>query len=291
MRLFLPIGIALSVGLVVTARVNDFVIKHNEMALVAVLVLVAIVANIDQALQKPADSEAAVVQQEAPRRRRGKSDDEHDIILVGLGRIEERLSQLEKRHEALANSAQPTSDKLLLEVKSALAGLRHNTESEDAGKQLASPVPGDKLDELSGALSEAMKQITSRDSQIDVLTKNVNLTNIQRNLVRLTQSLEISLMLQKRIAAGQSDPAESMQFIVDDLESALAANGIEHMVILPGTKIIELKAGSFIPVTVIEAPSEELKGTVKEARTRAYFINEENRPRFISPAKVVLYKA
>jgi hypothetical protein len=136
-----------------------------------------------------------------------------------------------------------------------------------------------------------MKQITSRDGQIDLLTKNVNQSNIQRNLVRLTQSLEISLSLQKRIIAGQSDPAESMQFIVDDLESALAANGVEHMVILPGTKIPELKAGSFIPVTVIEAPSPELKGTVKEVRTRAYFINEENRPRFISPAKVVLYKA
>jgi len=148
-----------------------------------------------------------------------------------------------------------------------------------------------KLGELSGALSEAMKQISSRDGQIDLLTKNVNQSNIQRNLVRLTQTLEFSLSLHKRIVTGQSDPAESMQFIVDDLESALAANGVEHMVILAGTKIPELKAGSFIPVTVVEAPSPELKGTVKEVRTRAYFINEENRPRFIAPAKVVLYKA
>lgn len=154
----------------------------------------------------------------------------------------------------------------------------------------AAEVPA-KLGELSGALSEAMKQISSRDTQIDLLTKSVNQSNIQRNLVRLTQTLEFSLSLHKRIIAGQSDPAESMQFIVDDLESALAANGVEHMVIMPGTKIPELKAGSFIPVTVIEAPSPELKGTVKEVRTRAYFINEENRPRFISPAKVVLYKA
>ena len=154
----------------------------------------------------------------------------------------------------------------------------------------AAEVPA-KLGELSGALSEAMKQITSRDSQIDLLTKNVNQSNIQRNLVRLTQTLEFSLSLHTRIVTGQSDPAESMQFIVDDLESALAANGVEHLVIMPGTKIPELKAGSFIPVTVVEAPSTELKGTVKEVRTRAYYINEENRPRFISPAKVVLYKA
>jgi len=196
----------------------------------------------------------------------------------------------------LKNGLAGTDDKQR-QILEELAALRREIRSQPASSMApASSVdvktsePA-KLGELSGALSEAMKQITSRDGQIDLLTKNVNQSNIQRNLVRLTQSLEISLSLQKRIIAGQSDPAESMQFIVDDLESALAANGVEHMVILPGTKIPELKAGSFIPVTVIEAPSHELKGTVKEVRTRAYFINEENRPRFISPAKVVLYKA
>ena len=196
----------------------------------------------------------------------------------------------------LKNGLAGTDDKQR-QILEELAALRREIRSQPASSMApASSVdvktsePA-KLGELSGALSEAMKQITSRDGQIDLLTKNVNQSNIQRNLVRLTQSLEISLSLQKRIIAGQSDPAESMQFIVDDLESALAANGVEHMVILPGTKIPELKAGSFIPVTVIEAPSPELKGTVKEVRTRAYFINEENRPRFISPAKVVLYKA
>lgn len=292
MRLFLPIGIALSVGLVVTARVNDFVIKHNEMALVAVLVLVAIVANIDQSLRKPADSEATVVQQEAPRRRRGQSDDEHDIILVGLGRIEERLSQLEKRHEALANSAQPTSDKLLLEVKSALAGLRHNTESEDAGKQLASPVPGDKLDELSGALSEAMKEISRRDKTIDDLTSNVTRTNIQRNLARLTQILEVALSLKSRISSGKSDPVDSLDFLVDDMNAALTDQGVEFMEIIPGTKVSELPAGSFAAIAVVDAPEEPLKGTVKEVRSRCYFIPEEGKkPRYVAPAKVVLYRA
>ena len=181
-------------------------------------------------------------------------------------------------------------------IQEELADLRKDLQSfkgisvSPANDNTPAEVPA-KLGELSGALSEAMKQITSRDGQIDLLTKNVNQANIQRNLVRLTQTLEFSLSLHKRIVAGQSDPAESMQFIVDDLESALAANGVEHMVIMPGTKIPELKAGSFIPVTVIDAPSPELKGTVKEVRTRAYFIDEENRPRFISPAKVVLYKA
>ncbi len=181
-------------------------------------------------------------------------------------------------------------------IQAELAAIREDLKSVKsasgpaARENVTNEVP-EKLGELSGALSEAMKQISSRDGQIDLLAKNVNQSNIQRNLVRLTQTLEFSLSLHKRIVAGESDPAESMQFIVDDLESALAANGVEHMVILPGTKIPELKAGSFIPVTVVEAASPELKGTVKEVRTRAYFINEESRPRFISPAKVVLYKA
>jgi uncharacterized coiled-coil protein SlyX len=183
------------------------------------------------------------------------------------------------------------------QIQEELAALRQDIKSVKASPSAPATesapvleVPA-KLGELSGALSEAMKQISSRDGQIDLLTKNVNQSNIQRNLVRLTQTLEFSLSLHKRIVTGQSDPAESMQFIVDDLESALAANGVEHLVIMPGTKIPELKAGSFIPVTVVEAPSPELKGTVKEVRTRAYFIEEDNRPRFISPAKVVLYKA
>jgi hypothetical protein len=183
------------------------------------------------------------------------------------------------------------------QIQEELAALRQDIKSVKASPSAPATesapvveVPA-KLGELSGALSEAMKQISSRDGQIDLLTKNVNQSNIQRNLVRLTQTLEFSLSLHTRIVTGQSDPAESMQFIVDDLESALAANGVEHLVIMPGTKIPELKAGSFIPVTVVEAPSAELKGTVKEVRTRAYYINEENRPRFISPAKVVLYKA
>ena len=190
---------------------------------------------------------------------------------------------------ASQNEAQRKIQEELAELRKDLQSFKGISVSP-ANNNAPAEVPA-KLGELSGALSEAMKQITSRDGQIDLLTKNVNQANIQRNLVRLTQTLEFSLSLHKRIVAGQSDPAESMQFIVDDLESALAANGVEHMVIMPGTKIPELKAGSFIPVTVIDAPSPELKGTVKEVRTRAYFIDEENRPRFISPAKVVLYKA
>jgi uncharacterized coiled-coil protein SlyX len=225
------------------------------------------------------------------------------LLSLILGQIEQEEDKGKAMDEAKAqegdslHSALATQNEAQRKLQEELAALRQDiksikgTSAPPANESLPALEAPAKLGELSGALSEAMKQISSRDGQIDLLTKNVNQSNIQRNLVRLTQTLEFSLSLHKRIVTGQSDPAESMQFIVDDLESALAANGVEHLVIMPGTKIPELKAGSFIPVTVVEAPSPELKGTVKEVRTRAYYINEENRPRFISPAKVVLYKA
>jgi molecular chaperone GrpE (heat shock protein) len=155
----------------------------------------------------------------------------------------------------------------------------------------AAEVPA-KLGELSGALSEAMKQISNRDSQIDVLAKNVNRANIQRNLVRLTQSLEVARSLKARVVAGTSDAKESFEFVVDDMDSALADQGVESMEIAVGTKVADLPAGSFAAISVVDAPEESLRGTVKEARSRSYFIPEEGKkPRFIAPAKVILYRA
>lgn len=150
----------------------------------------------------------------------------------------------------------------------------------------------DKAGDLSVALSEAMKQISSRDGQIDMLTKNVNQANIQRNLVRLSQSLEIARALQVRLAAGKSDPKESLDFVVDDLDSALSDQGVESMEIAVGTKVADLAAGSFAAISVVDAPEDTLRGTVKEVRSRCYFISESGKkPRFIAPAKVILYRA
>jgi len=149
-----------------------------------------------------------------------------------------------------------------------------------------------KLGELSGALSEAMKQISSRDGQIDLLTKNVNQSNIQRNLLRLTQSLEVARSLQARVTSGKSDPKESFDFVVDDLDSALSDQGVESMEIAVGTKVADLAAGSFAAISVVDAPEDALRGTVKEVRSRCYFIPEAGKkPRFIAPAKVILYRA
>jgi len=179
------------------------------------------------------------------------------------------------------------SEQISLLRKELLAGL-HRLENREL--TIATPAPAGKT-ESSEALNTALQQIGQRDEVINRLTTVVTKGNVNMVLIRLTQALEIALALHQRISNGQSDPVESIQFIVDDLESALAGQGVEHMVIVPGTRIPDLKAGSFTAIAVVEAPSPELNGTVKEVRTRAYYINEENRIRFVSPAKLVLYKA
>jgi hypothetical protein len=149
----------------------------------------------------------------------------------------------------------------------------------------------EKSGDLSGALSEAMKQISVRDGQIDILTTNVNRANIQRNLVRLTQILEVARTLKARIISGKSDPKESFEFIVDDMDSALSDQGVEAMEIAVGARVADLPAGSFAAISVVDAPEDSQRGTVKEVRSRCYFIPEEGKkPRFIAPAKVILYR-
>lgn len=182
------------------------------------------------------------------------------------------------------------------QIQEELSALRKEVQSFK-GISVAAPqensaveVPA-KLGELSGALSEAMKQISSRDTQIDLLTKNVNQSNIQRNLVRLAQSLEVARALQNRVSSGKSDPKESFDFVVDDLDSALKDQGVESMEVAVGTKVADLAAGSFAAISVVDAPEDALRGTIKEVRSRCYFISEEGKkPRFIAPAKVILYR-
>jgi molecular chaperone GrpE (heat shock protein) len=183
------------------------------------------------------------------------------------------------------------------QIQEELAALRQDIKSVKASPSAPATdsapaeVPA-KLGELSGALSEAMKQISSRDGQIDLLTKNVNQSNIQRNLLRLTQSLEVARSLQARVTSGKSDPKESFDFLVDDLDSALSDQGVESMEIAVGTKVADLAAGSFAAISVVDAPEDALRGTVKEVRSRCYFIPEAGKkPRFIAPAKVILYRA
>lgn len=179
-----------------------------------------------------------------------------------------------------------------------LAALRREINSLPASSKTTAPssegksTSEEKSGDLSGALSEAMKQISVRDSQIDILATNVNRANIQRNLVRLTQVLEVARSLKARVAEGKSDPKESFEFLVNDMDSALSDQGVETLEIVVGARVADLPAGSFAAISVVDAPQDSLRGTVKEVRSRCYFIPEEGKkPRYIAPAKVILYRA
>lgn len=217
-------------------------------------------------------------------------------LLKGLARIEERLAKLESVKPVTPHNPAPALEELrelqakaYSEIQSALTDLRNRP----IAGPVESPAPADdKLGELSGALSEAMKEISKRDGTIDTLTANVTRANIQRILTRITQSLEVARALQARVLDGKSSAAESFEFLVDDMDSALADQGVEHMDIAVGARVADLPAGSFAAISVVEATEDSLRGTVKEVRSRSYFIPEEGKkPRYIAPAKVILYRA
>jgi hypothetical protein len=217
-------------------------------------------------------------------------------LLKGLSRIEDRLAKLESVKPVISHNPAPALEELrelqakaYSEIQSTLAELKNRP----AANPSEVPAPADdKLGELSGALSEAMKEISRRDGTIDTLAANVTRTNIQRVLARVTQSLEVTRALQARVVDGKSSAAESFEFLVDDMDSALADQGVEHMDIAVGARVADLPAGSFAAISVVEAPEDSLRGTVKEVRSRSYFIAEEGKkPRYIAPAKVILYRA
>jgi hypothetical protein len=178
--------------------------------------------------------------------------------------------------------------------KSALATTetKPQTESTSASESSVESVKNETLDELSKSLAQAMNEISKRDATINNLTANVTRSNIQNNLVRLTQTLDIACLIQTRLANGKSNANESIEFIIDDIKSALNGQGVEFSEIKPGTRVADLPAGSFAAISVVDAPNESLKGTVKEVRSLCYFISEENKkPRYIAAAKVILYRA
>lgn len=213
-----------------------------------------------------------------------------------LQRIEDRLGRLESSKASPSVSPSPELTEIKQLQEKTLAEFTSALKAIDVSRQLAAPpsvaLGDDKLDELSGALSEAIKEISKRDSLIDNLAANVSRTNIQRILIRVTQSLEVTRALQQRVTNGRSSAAESFDFLVDDLNSALADHGVESTDIAVGTRVADLDAGSFATISVVDAPEETLRSTVKEVRSRAYFIPEEGKkPRYIAPAKVILYRA
>lgn len=200
--------------------------------------------------------------------------------------------------ETLLKNGLAGTDDQQRQILEELAALRREIKSQPTVSKTAAPAAEekttspDKSGDISGALSEAMKQISVRDSQIDILATNVNRANIQRNLVRLTQVLEVARSLKARVDSGLSNAKDSFDFLVDDMNSALTDQGVESMEIAVGARVADLPAGSFAAISVVDAPEDSLRGTVKEVRSRCYFIPEEGKkPRFIAAARVILYRA
>ena len=274
---------------------SDFGTKIGITALFSItgIIIVTVILkdnrNHARSISAPHQPEASV-----PSSHSNIQDD--SALLKGLSRIEERLAKLESVKPVTPHNPTPALQELrelqakaYTEIQSALTDLRNRP---IAGPVEAPAPADDKLGELSGALSEAMKEISKRDGTIDTLAANVTRTNIQRVLARVTQSLEVTRALQARVVDGKSSAAESFEFLVDDMDSALADQGVEHMDIAVGARVADLPAGSFAAISVVEAPEDSLRGTVKEVRSRSYFIAEEGKkPRYIAPAKVILYRA
>lgn len=218
-------------------------------------------------------------------------------IMELLTRIEARLTKLETgqskatpAHNGDNKELKALQEKTLSEVANVLKTL--------SDQRTLLPAPGEvdsgnnlKLAELSGALSEAIKEISKRDASIDVLVANASKANIQRPLIRLTQLLEVTRTLKARVSEGKSAADESFEFLVEDMAAALEDFGVEHLELTPGAKVADLPAGCFAAISVVETDDLALRGTVKEVRSRAFFISEEGKkPRFIAPAKVILYR-
>jgi hypothetical protein len=221
---------------------------------------------------------------------------DNTALLVGLSRIEERLAKLENFKPDVPYDYSQALQQIREQQTKAHAELQlafNELKKLPSSSPVMSAAPSeDKLGQLSGALSEAMKEISKRDGTIDTLAANVSRTNIQRILTRISQCLEVARSLQLRVADGKSSASESFEFIVDDLHAALADHGVESLAIQAGARVSDLAAGSFAAISVVDAPTEEARGTVKEARTRSYFVSEEGKkPRYIAPAKVILYRA
>jgi hypothetical protein len=213
-----------------------------------------------------------------------------------LQRIEDRLSRLESAKTNASTAPSPELAEIKLLQQKTLSEVSVALKAIDGARQLqAAPSyaaeTDDKLAELSGALSEAIKEISKRDVSIDVLVANASKANIQRPLIRLTQLLEVTRTLKARVSEGKSAADESFEFLVEDMAAALEDFGVEHLELTPGAKVADLPAGCFAAISVVETEDLALRGTVKEVRSRAFFISEEGKkPRFIAPAKVILYR-
>lgn len=146
-------------------------------------------------------------------------------------------------------------------------------------------------EQMDAGLRNAREEVERRDRTNDTLAETLKRSSIQRTLARMALTLELARAVGAKVAEGKTSGADAMEFLLGDLESALMDNNVNFESVAVGTKLADLAAGSFTPVAYVDAPSPELAGTVKEAKSAAYFIQEDDgKRRFIAPAKLILYK-
>lgn len=146
-------------------------------------------------------------------------------------------------------------------------------------------------EQMEATLRNARDEVERRDKTNETLAETLKRASIQRTLARMALTLELARAVGAKVAEGKTSGADAMEFLLGDLESALMDNNVNFESVAVGTKLGDLAAGSFTPVAYLDAPSPELAGTVKEAKSAAYFIQEDDgKRRYIAPAKLILYK-
>lgn len=146
--------------------------------------------------------------------------------------------------------------------------------------------------QMDAALKNAREQVERRDQVNEKLVATLSKASVQRTLARFAQTLELARAVAAKVTEGKSSGADAMEFVLGDLESVLADNNVRFISISPGEKVADLPPGSFTPIAAVDADNPTQAGTVKEARTAAYFIDDgDGQRRFIAPAKVIVYKA
>jgi hypothetical protein len=191
-----------------------------------------------------------------------------------LDEIQERLDNLQTSLQALADKIGQSSS--------------NNQPAKDESTSKAIDAIATQME---AALKNAREQVERRDQVNENLVATLSKSSIQRTLARFAQSLELCRAVSTKVAEGKTSGVDAMEFLLGDLESALTDNNVHCFNINTGDLVATLPAGSFTPIAAVDATSPEQSGTIKEARTAAYFIDEgEGQRRFIAPAKVIVYK-
>lgn len=200
----------------------------------------------------------------------GPSCDDLQSIQHQLAKLSEGIAKLEVKLDESHKSKPLASAKADEDVSKALVAI---------------------TSQMDAALRNAREEVERRDKTNESLADTLKRATVQRTLARITSTLELAKAVAAKVSEGKTTPSDALDFLLGDLESALQDNNVNFESIAIGTRLNELIPGSFTPVAYLDAPSPELAGTVKEVKTAAYYIqDEEGKRRYIAPAKLILFK-